>query len=347
MIEGSRSGSRAWSGSGSIPLTSGSGSGSGRPKNMWIRWIRIRIRIRNTAWRYNRHWAAFICSGNSCRWAGLKLINAAPHFLVLVQRWGPSWIWTQGCRTAARRTNHLATPHPHWEICRGVLYGSCLRMAGRPLDIPLSSLYILFARWLRPCLDQPHSSLLLSVMVFIHLLSVQWIWRNSHRSLLFFKHVLCIKYICASPLTPRFPLPPLSLRKICKGGRDCMNDLYYISPEWKGKFISAVFAYDTRFIIYFIYPVLQYCILSRCKTRKWIIDVTNSKLFWGQRLNTVILVILGSSLPQRNNVFSKCAFTGSMFCSVLVPDLHFCGPWIQTVIHSGNPDLDPARIQKQ
>ncbi len=28
--------------SGSIPLTSG--SGSGRPKNMWIRWIRIRIR---------------------------------------------------------------------------------------------------------------------------------------------------------------------------------------------------------------------------------------------------------------------------------------------------------------
>jgi len=39
MIEGS--------GSGSIPLTSG--SGSGRPKNMWIRWIRIRwIRIRNT-----------------------------------------------------------------------------------------------------------------------------------------------------------------------------------------------------------------------------------------------------------------------------------------------------------
>ncbi len=26
----------------SIPLTSGSGSGSWRPKNMWIRWIRIR-----------------------------------------------------------------------------------------------------------------------------------------------------------------------------------------------------------------------------------------------------------------------------------------------------------------
>ncbi len=42
IIEGSGSGSRA--GSGSKPLTSGSGSGSWRPKNTWIRWIRIRIR---------------------------------------------------------------------------------------------------------------------------------------------------------------------------------------------------------------------------------------------------------------------------------------------------------------
>ncbi len=43
MLEGS--------GSGSIPLTNGTGSGSGswRPKNMWIRGIWIRIRIRNTA----------------------------------------------------------------------------------------------------------------------------------------------------------------------------------------------------------------------------------------------------------------------------------------------------------
>jgi hypothetical protein len=49
MVEGSGSGSRA--GSGSIPLTSGSGSGSWRPKNTWIRWIRIRIRIRNIAYR--------------------------------------------------------------------------------------------------------------------------------------------------------------------------------------------------------------------------------------------------------------------------------------------------------
>ncbi len=36
---------REGSGSGFIRLTSG--SGSGRPKNMWIRWIRIRIQIQN------------------------------------------------------------------------------------------------------------------------------------------------------------------------------------------------------------------------------------------------------------------------------------------------------------
>jgi hypothetical protein len=45
MIE--ESGSGVESGSGSIHLTSGSGSVYGRHKNMWIRWIRIRIR--NTA----------------------------------------------------------------------------------------------------------------------------------------------------------------------------------------------------------------------------------------------------------------------------------------------------------
>jgi hypothetical protein len=42
MIEGSGSESV------SIPLTNRSGSAYRRPKNMWIRWIRIRIRIRNT-----------------------------------------------------------------------------------------------------------------------------------------------------------------------------------------------------------------------------------------------------------------------------------------------------------
>jgi hypothetical protein len=35
-------------GSGTNTLTNGSGSRSRRPKNMWIRWIRNRIRIRNT-----------------------------------------------------------------------------------------------------------------------------------------------------------------------------------------------------------------------------------------------------------------------------------------------------------
>ncbi len=59
MIEGSVSGSRA--GSGSIPLTSG--SGSWRPKNTWIRWIRIRIR--NTAGndikRRNRVKSCLLC----------------------------------------------------------------------------------------------------------------------------------------------------------------------------------------------------------------------------------------------------------------------------------------------
>jgi hypothetical protein len=47
-MDGSGSGSRAGSGYRSILLTNGSGSGSRRPKNIWIRWIRIRIRISNT-----------------------------------------------------------------------------------------------------------------------------------------------------------------------------------------------------------------------------------------------------------------------------------------------------------
>ncbi len=59
MIEGSRPGS--------IPLTHGSGSGSRRPKNMWIR---IRIRIRNTAG--NRDWPGLLDSwgwGCSSPWS--------------------------------------------------------------------------------------------------------------------------------------------------------------------------------------------------------------------------------------------------------------------------------------
>ncbi len=51
MIEGS--------GSGSIPLTSR--SGSGRPKNMWIRWIRIRIRntVNNINFKHTSWWIYF------------------------------------------------------------------------------------------------------------------------------------------------------------------------------------------------------------------------------------------------------------------------------------------------
>ncbi len=59
MIEGSGSGSR----SGSILLTSG--SGSGRPKNMWIRWIRIRIRI----WSILVTVPAYVCR---CSWASTQ-----------------------------------------------------------------------------------------------------------------------------------------------------------------------------------------------------------------------------------------------------------------------------------
>jgi hypothetical protein len=53
MIEGSRPGS------GSIPLTNG--SGSRRLKNTWIRWIRIRIRIRirNTAAKFRNNLVRF------------------------------------------------------------------------------------------------------------------------------------------------------------------------------------------------------------------------------------------------------------------------------------------------
>ncbi len=64
VIEGSGFGSRAGSGSGSIPLTSGSGSGSWGPKNMWIRWIRIRIRIRNTCC----NWLIYGTTGRLIDW---------------------------------------------------------------------------------------------------------------------------------------------------------------------------------------------------------------------------------------------------------------------------------------
>jgi hypothetical protein len=54
MIEGSRPGSGAGSGYGSIPLTNGSESGSRRPKNTWIR-----IRIGNTAAKFRNNLVRF------------------------------------------------------------------------------------------------------------------------------------------------------------------------------------------------------------------------------------------------------------------------------------------------
>ncbi len=64
MIEGS--GSRARSGS--IPLTSG--SGSGKPKNMWIRWIRIRIRIRNTGAKRGKYCFLSVKKNKGNMWQG-------------------------------------------------------------------------------------------------------------------------------------------------------------------------------------------------------------------------------------------------------------------------------------
>ncbi len=57
MIEGSRSGF--------IPLTNGSGSGG--PKNMWIRWIRIQIRSRNTGCSCNNN-SEYSCPAWWCPW---------------------------------------------------------------------------------------------------------------------------------------------------------------------------------------------------------------------------------------------------------------------------------------
>jgi hypothetical protein len=78
MIEGSRPGS------GSIPLTNGYGSGSRRPKNTWIRWIRIRIRNTAFQFRQQRHIlkpCLSTCEGElhgDHRHAGLELLRDEP-----------------------------------------------------------------------------------------------------------------------------------------------------------------------------------------------------------------------------------------------------------------------------
>jgi hypothetical protein len=82
MIEGSGSGSIP------VPLTSGSGSGSRRPKNTWIRWIRTRIRIRNTDFMSPSFRKQ--CSGYMTFWCGsgsadpcLLLMDPDPAIFVI------------------------------------------------------------------------------------------------------------------------------------------------------------------------------------------------------------------------------------------------------------------------
>ncbi len=70
-------------GSGSTPLTNG--SGSGRPKNMWIRWIRIRIRICNTGFWYAFQgafawWPASVPLVFYSNFLALSVIKILPHF---------------------------------------------------------------------------------------------------------------------------------------------------------------------------------------------------------------------------------------------------------------------------
>ncbi len=77
VIEGSGSGSE------SIPLTDGSGSGSRRPKNMWIRWIRIRIRIRNTdCKKMYTIFLKIILSSAPCGWPLSLFWFRATHFFL-------------------------------------------------------------------------------------------------------------------------------------------------------------------------------------------------------------------------------------------------------------------------
>ncbi len=91
-------------GSGSIPLTNGSGSGSRRPKNMWIRWIRIR----NTRGR------VFCCSWKCTRWW---------------RSWGG---WATPCdrRTCSRHTSALPRGWIRKSLCCGsgsaLIWLSCI-----------------------------------------------------------------------------------------------------------------------------------------------------------------------------------------------------------------------------
>ncbi len=110
-------------GSGSIPLTSG--SESWRPKNTWIRWIRIRIRIRNTG-------VYSLYTPGSC----------------LMWRCGCWWTWpTRSCcssRRSCRRTRKLATTiyrsrfsfQTYFVFISGQLCGFQCRVSGMFIPYP-------------------------------------------------------------------------------------------------------------------------------------------------------------------------------------------------------------------
>ncbi len=71
------------------------GSGSGRPKNMWIRWNRIRIRIRNTAWSWMNSLTLMCCRRALGSWymaaARLKKRPSLPFESGSVKNWALQW----------------------------------------------------------------------------------------------------------------------------------------------------------------------------------------------------------------------------------------------------------------
>ncbi len=119
MVEGSRSRS--------TPLANGSGSGSRRPKNTWIRWIRIRIR--NTAF------SQFL--RNSMVKTGADLICIFPPSSP------PQWVCSCSCAQRDGCGAVVASPGQHWQFLprssgnRLFSLGAVIRPRKRP---PTSSL---------------------------------------------------------------------------------------------------------------------------------------------------------------------------------------------------------------
>ncbi len=108
-------------------MIEGSGSGSGRPKNMWIRWIRIRIR--NTGfqhWQINfkdnktkcRHLKKLTCRG-SLRQCLLEFI---------VWRYGQSWRYFRPSFLNYCPSNLFCgspPPSPPPFLCQSTVYTAC------------------------------------------------------------------------------------------------------------------------------------------------------------------------------------------------------------------------------